>query len=236
MNTFGRSKGKVAAVRCFAGLACVVLSIGYTPKHASGAEPNKPNPYLAPADLSAAELAAFLREMQTKPKSIRQRPGFAAAMIDAAERLLEAAQSKSREELLIQAVLAKFATHHEQAVWGDRDSDARLAQLVETYGSHQDERIAAAVRFHRLEQEALAADKLEAQELPPLLEKLKQFFSSTHLDGRHLRLASTTVGIINRLEDDEQAATAYREFGALFRKSSNRRLSSYGKRIAAGAG
>src|SRR5690606_23141604 len=46
------------------------------------------NPYLAPSGLTDAELVDFLFDMQEKPKSIRYREGFSAAIVDAADRLL----------------------------------------------------------------------------------------------------------------------------------------------------
>ncbi len=90
------------------------------------------------------------------------------------------------------------------------------------------------MRFYLLERQALDADTVEPADLAPLVAELKKYCQSHELDARHLRLASATVRIINRLPDDKAAADAYREFGDWFAKSEDPELSRYGRKIGTG--
>ncbi|MCH5378002.1 MAG: TlpA family protein disulfide reductase, partial [Planctomycetes bacterium] len=52
------------------------------------------------------------------------------------------------------------------------------------------------------------------------------------LADRHLRMASSTVHAINRLEDTEQREKYFQQFGDLFAKSDSKELARYGKKLA----
>ena len=88
------------------------------------------------------------------------------------------------------------------------------------------------VKFLTLEGEARGADRLDVKKIPELLARLKAFFAKETLVERHLRLASSTVRAINRLEDVDQRNKHFQEFGELFAKSKNRRLARDGKSLA----
>jgi hypothetical protein len=209
-----------------------VLSTGGSSSTAQAEEPaTADNPYLARPKLSRTELAEFIKRMQAKPVSLRSRPGFNEAILDAADRILT---GDEHDELATDALLTKLATLHYLADKGDTKADEQLAALADELRPDERPAVAEAVRFYLLERQAIDADAVEAADLPPLLAELKKYCEKQPLDARDLRLASATVRIINRLADDEAAATAYREFGGWFAKSENAVLSRYGRKIAVG--
>jgi hypothetical protein len=204
--------------------ACALAALG------QAAEPAQENPYLARPGLSRAELTEFLKAMQSKPASLRRRPGFQDAVIDAADRLL---QENDQDEPARDAILAKFAAWHALALADDQRADKQLAALVDQWAADRREQVLAAVAFHRLEQQALAADDLQPADLPPLLAALTQHFSAQVPLARDLRLASATVRIINRLPDEQAALAAFRQLGQLWAQSGDAELARYGRKIAA---
>jgi hypothetical protein len=50
--------------------------------------------------------------------------------------------------------------------------------------------------------------------------------------ARHLRLASSTIALVNRLEDGDQREKYFAELGPIFAKSEDKELARYGKRLA----
>lgn len=198
---------------------------------ASEGTPEAPsdNPYLAPDDLSAEQLARFLERMQAKPDTIRARPGFTEAIVDATQRLLALGAD---EKLQTAAILARFEALHFVACKGDEQADAKLMELAETFQKDPRPEIAESARFHLLEKRAAAAEQLTPDERTQLLTELKEFFIGRELHRSHLRLASATVHVINLLDDREAANASFVEFGGLFAKSEDRKLARYGREIA----
>jgi hypothetical protein len=78
-----------------------------------------------------------------------------------------------------------------------------------------------------------AAD-LPLEEIPALLEEVKGFAATEKLTARHLRLASSAVAAINRLESGDEREKHFASFGGLFAKSSDPELARYGKKLAKG--
>jgi thiol-disulfide isomerase/thioredoxin len=74
-------------------------------------------------------------------------------------------------------------------------------------------------------------DKLPVDEVPGLLDELKGFFTDNKLSERHLRMASSTVKAINRLEDGDKREEYFQQFGELFEKSESKELARYGKKV-----
>ena len=184
--------------------------------------------YLARAGLSPEQLLDFIDRMRSKPKSLRGRPGFSLAILDAADRILA---SDAEASLKTAAVVEKLAELHFQSCQGDSAADAPLRDLVAAMADDRREKIAAEINFLALEQRVLAADELPAEQLPPLLDEVRAYYASRKPAARELRLASSTVRIINRLPSDEMAAKAYREFGAIFARSEDRDMARYGRQI-----
>jgi thiol-disulfide isomerase/thioredoxin len=205
------------------------------PVAADAAPPAEDNPYLAPADLSIDELAAFIEKMQRKPATIRARPGFVAAILDAANRILAAPADggmPASDDTQAMALLAKFESLHLVAVQGDEPADEQLFKLAAECKDHPREAVAQEARFHLLEQRALAVDDLPAAELPNLIDELKAYFAQTLATDRHLRLASATVRAVNLLPDKAARNKAFDELGAVLSKSADRKMAGYGKSIA----
>ncbi|HEV3002911.1 MAG TPA: TlpA disulfide reductase family protein [Pirellulales bacterium] len=226
-NDVTRAKSLYATICSALAVTCVAWTF-------AGDEPSpaEPNPYAARADLSPDDLLAFIEKMELKPKSIRRRPGFMAAIIDAADRIVAAGADEPAQ---VAALAAKLKALHFAAVSGDTKSDQQLAELARRSAADPRGKVAQAAKFYDLERRVVAADELDKKELPALLDEVKTFLTEETLDDTHLRLASATVRAINRLTGDDEAAEAYREFGELFAKSEDRELARYGRQIAKGA-
>lgn len=189
------------------------------------------NPYLAPADATAEELARFIEKSQGKTASIRRRPGFVEAIVDAADRLLAMQPAAEAEEL---AVLARFQALHFLAVGkGDaaEAAAARLQVLSEEFQNDPRERVAREALLHRLEGRAAGASELEQADLPGLIEELTTFLAEETVTERHLRLASLTVGAANLLEDKEAAGAAFDKLSEILARSDDRKVVRYARDI-----
>jgi thiol-disulfide isomerase/thioredoxin len=188
------------------------------------------NPYLAPADLSRDDLVRFLERMAEKPSSIRSRPGFDEAVIEAAERVLrENTQDKAAEIALYHLAYAL----HRRAANDVAGAQEKLEELVSQWKNDTRPSVAAWVRWLLLEQALLNVDQLPLEEVPQLLAQVERFFQENKPGAEHLRMASATVHAINRLEVAKREAY-FQKFGKLFASSADRTLAQYGKRILAG--
>jgi thiol-disulfide isomerase/thioredoxin len=198
-------------------------------------EETKPadNPYLPREGLSAEELREFIDRMQRSPKTVQLQPGFADAIGVAVDRLLAA---KPSDELRAFGLSNKMQTLHLKAMHDDETAQKKLMALVKESKDIKDKELASAIEFYLIEDRALDAGlNAKTEDLPATLEQLKKFFAAQpQLDQRHLRLASATVKIINRVADDELAQKSYKEFGELWAKSQELDLKRYGQRIAKG--
>jgi peroxiredoxin len=191
------------------------------------------NPYLPREELTAAELREFIERMQQSPQTIKLQPGFAEAIGVAVDRLLA---TDADGELRAFALGHKMQALHLAAMHDDEAAQKKLMDLVKASKDTKHKELAAAVEFYRLEDKALDAGlNAKTEDLPAALDELKKFFAAQpELDRRHLRLASATVKIINRVADDELAQKSYQEFGELWAKSPELELKRYGQRIAKG--
>ncbi|MFO0902002.1 MAG: redoxin family protein [Pirellulales bacterium] len=188
------------------------------------------NPYAPRPDLNAQELQTFLEKMLDKPKSIQQRPGFSEAIVIAADRLMALPDASDKAALL--AVTTKLEIFHRQAATGNLEANKQLAELIG--GLLEDKRpaVAKAVRHLALEQKTNKIDDLKPEEVQALLSELRTFFTEEQLEERHLRLASNTTRLINKVDDEAEREKLFAEFGGLFAKSTNRTLARYGKKLA----
>lgn len=195
------------------------------------ADPNaaapEDNPYKADAGLSVAELVDFLFDMHDKPNSIRTRPGFTEAICDAADRVLA---GKPSEKFHRVAATMKFEYLHRDASLGNEAADKKMKEFAI---AQKDCAIAEVADWVKLVQfEAETSDKMEAAQVPAQLAKLKEFFDKQTLENKHLRLASLTVGIINKLDEGKVREQHFVDFGKTFAKSSDKQLARYGKKLA----
>lgn len=196
------------------------------------------NPYLPREGLTAEALRDFVQRMQDAPKTVQTQPGFAEAIEVAVDRILAANPS---DELKAFAISNKLIALHRAAMYGDEEAQKKLSKLIDEARELEkkglkDKEFAKLVEFFELERRAMDASlNAKTEDLPKTLEELKKYFAGEEeLGTRHLRMASTTVKIINRLADDELAQRSYKEFGELWAKSQEYELSKYGKRIAKG--
>jgi thiol-disulfide isomerase/thioredoxin len=199
-----------------------------TPDEASDID-RSVSPYAPRAGLSNAELIDFIFDMQDKPTSIQRRPGFAEAIALAADRILAGQPTDKHCEL---AAEAKFAALHAAACQGDEGADQQLAEFAKQMRDHRLKKIADRAQFFLLEQKTVQADELPLDAIPALLEELAAYLADRSLDESHLRLASSTVHAINRLEDEDQREEYFQKFGETFAKSSSKDLARYGKKLA----
>lgn len=186
------------------------------------------NPYSAPAGLSPAELVDFIFDMQEKPKSIQARPGFAEAIVEAADQIL---QAETQDKFQIIAAESKVDVLHKKASLGDQQADRELMQFAAQMKDDRRERIAKQVQFLLLERKAIDVEQVPIDTVPELLDELKQFFAREKLTARHLRLASRTIAAVNRLDDSQAREQYFTEFGNLFAASSDKELARYGQKL-----
>lgn len=187
------------------------------------------NPYAAPEGLTPQQLVDFIFEMEEKPKSIQRRTGFSQALIEAADTILANQPSAKLEQI---ALLTKFRLLHNRACEDDAAGEAALNALVEQLQHDTRGPIRAEVQHLQLERRVLDSDALAVDRLPELLAELKTFFEGRELTARHLRIASSTVHVINRLEDPQEREKRFTEFGSQFAKSTDRELARYGRKLA----
>ena len=191
----------------------------------------KRNPYLAPADLKVDQLTRFIQRMQSKPETIRKRSGFVEAVIDAAERVLNAEPDDKQRTV---AALNLMDVLHNEAVLGDQQADDKLMAWAQKLASDSQEKIVHAAGLHLLEKRAMASRKqlLSDEELTKLYTELKDYLADEKLTRKHLRLASETIGVLNRLSDRKAAEKHFDELGGLLAKASDADLARYGRQIS----
>jgi thiol-disulfide isomerase/thioredoxin len=192
------------------------------------------NPYAPRADLKPLELVDFIDRMFDKPKSIRERPGFVEAIVIAADRLLANPETPAKFQLV--AIDAKIRVLSEASNRDEKEADDQLAAFVESLAKDERPTVASVVRFLRLERRVMQAETKEAAEIQELLGDVRDFCRQEKLEGKHLRLASHTVRLINELADDDQREKLFTEFGGLFAKSGDKTLARYGKKLAEPSG
>ena len=190
------------------------------------------NLYLAREGLSPESLLDFIERMKAKPKTIRVRPGFSLAILDAADRVLA---SDADAGMKSAALVEKLVELHFQALQGDAAADEQSRELARALRDDKREQIAGEAGFILLEERVLKADDLAAQDLPSLWDEVRAHFAARTPESRDVRLASGAVRIINRLPDEETAQQAYRELGAALARSEDRELTRYGRKIEQGA-
>lgn len=195
----------------------------------NAAENEKVNPYAAKADWSNERLTDYVLKMQEKPKSIRNRNGFSEAMCDACERVL---QNKPTEIQSLIAIESKAAILQRWSSFGGPEVEQKTRAFVAEFGEDPRPRAKRAVEV--LARELKLADAMQApvDGIAETLTDFKSYYEGEKLDGRHLKMASNTVALINRLEDGDAREEHFKSFGELFAKSKDKELSRYGKKLA----
>jgi len=180
--------------------------------------------------LTPDQLIDFIFNMEEKPQSIQRRDGFAEAIIEAADKIL-AADTKDKYHVI--ATISKLRVMHKKASEGSKKFDVALTKYADQLKDDPRKQVAREVAFYRLERRALDAEKLNPDALRKLLADVAEFVRNTKLEAKHLRLASATVGAINRLEDLSEREQYFKQFGELFATSRDKELARYGRRLAA---
>ncbi|MDA7977833.1 MAG: TlpA family protein disulfide reductase [Pirellulales bacterium] len=188
------------------------------------------NPYLAPKTATTEQLVKYLEKMRTRPETIRRREGFGVAIVEAAERVLNAEPDDNQR---VVAALALFDSLHERAVLGDDNANKRLMKWADKLQGDSQASIADRCQLHLLEQRLATARNLDAttDETAQLLADLETYFTANQLSSLHLRLASKTIGLINGIADVDQRGEQFDKFGELFGKSKDRQMQQYAKQI-----
>ncbi|MBX9792272.1 MAG: redoxin family protein [Pirellulales bacterium] len=190
------------------------------------------NPYLAPSGLSTAELVAYLDKLRLRPETIRRRPGFGAALVETAERVL--ADSKAEPDQVVAARVAQLDGLAILADGGDRTAADRLVKLADEHLSDGRCRVANEARFHRLESLLLRGGPIDAAEVPKLLDEVEQYFATEKPDERHERLAIAAIRLLRSLENADEVNRRSQSLGKLLVTSPARKLARYGKRLSEG--
>jgi thiol-disulfide isomerase/thioredoxin len=92
-------------------------------------------------------------------------------------------------------------------------------------------RVTRQVEFYERERRVLDAAEMPLDQVPALLKELQEYYAKEKLTDRHLRMASSTVALINRLEDGDQREEHFVSFGNAFAKAGDKELARYGKKL-----
>ncbi|MEZ6115086.1 MAG: TlpA disulfide reductase family protein [Pirellulaceae bacterium] len=96
------------------------------------------NPYAPPAGLSAFELLEFIWDMQEKPNSIQQRPGFTDGIVTAANQILDSdAAAKQKQE----AILAILKFRHQDAVANVKGAESQLQEAIQRFAADENAKV-----------------------------------------------------------------------------------------------
>src|SRR5262245_47152845 len=215
----------VAAQALFTAPALVAVE---PPENAAGEDAS--NPYLAKPGLKPSELIAFIQKMLDRPQSIQTRPGFAEAIVESCDRVVKADGATKSEQLL--AIQTKLAMLHREACDGKESADKQLMAFVEELKGDERPEVAHEVAFFRVERRVLEAKELPLEEVPVLLKDVQTYMANEKLSAKHLRLASSTVAAINRLESGDEREAQFVKFGQIFSKSGDKEMARYGKKLA----
>ncbi len=187
------------------------------------------NPYSAKPELSNELLVEYLQKMEDKAKSIRRREGFADAIIEACDRVLAKEPTAAHAQYVTET---KGLTLHQRAAEGNADAQKQLEKFAAEWSNDTRPRIARLVELFRREEQSLAALEKTPEEIQQALKSLQEYFATEKLDVQHLRLASNTVALINKLEDNAVREKYYQDFGGLYANSRDRAMARYGKKLA----
>jgi thiol-disulfide isomerase/thioredoxin len=210
--------------------ALLVVMPGAAAAQDDEAAPAAQNPYIPRSGLAPDALRRYIERLEESPRTLQGRPGFAQGIVVAADRILAV---DPEGELRRFALLTRFRWLHQAAVGGDDDAEARIGLLAAQHLDDSDESVRAEARFLELEHRAGEVANLDQGQLATLADELRTFFEGqAELGERHLRLASRTVAVVNRIDDDQLATQLYRQFGALFAKSAHGELAKYGRKLA----
>jgi len=194
------------------------------------AEPPAPNVYLAKPGLSSSQLTDWVLKMLDKPKTIQAREGFSAAIVEACDRVLADKSAKETEQLL--AIENKLVVLHKAACNDDAAADEQLKEFVASLKDDTRPRVTRETDFYRQERKVLDAAALSPEECAKLLPELQAYYAKEKLAAKHLRMASGTVELINKIADGDAREKHFAEFGNLFAKSTSKDLARYGKKLA----
>ncbi len=196
------------------------------------------NLYAPPASANTEDLVAYIFKAADKSPILRTREGFIDGVAEALQRVID---GEPKPHQLRAAAVTAFTILHDQACLGDEAADKHLMLFADKLKEVEDKRIASAVELYQLEDMAHKANEMEIAKIPEVLVKLRDYFEKEKLEQKHLRLASTTVGLINLLESEDPEESAelaelresyFKLFGGMFAKSKFKRLAKYGKRIS----
>jgi thiol-disulfide isomerase/thioredoxin len=212
-------------------LSSLLLGTLHFEPEAATETPAEANPYLPKSGLSATQLEAWLEKMLDKPKTIQSRPGFSDAVAEGCDRLMNS-QPKPSDSALLLAVETKLHILHQAACQGSDEADEKLQATVKQFEKDERAKIAKLITFYQAERKALDGEEAAVEKVPETLAELKEYFEKEKLAARHLRMASATVALINRLEDGDEREKQFEQFGKTFATSSDKELARYGRKLA----
>ena len=142
------------------------------------------------------------------------------------------ADPPAKDAELLLAAETKFDTLHKSACGGDTKADEQLAAFCDQMKDDARPQIAAHVQFFALERKVLEGEKVPPEQIEAVLKEVADYLAKEKLAARHLRLASSTVALINRIEDSAAREKHFVSFGNTLAKSSDKELARYGKKLA----
>lgn len=208
------------------------------PKDAATETTSEKDIYTVPEG-SPAELLKFIQGFKDQePKGLNGREQIRAHLTKANQAIVTAADkilgAKTDENTRTAAVKAKFEALAMLRRLGVVTGDKLLA-LAEEYQKDSNKQIAGEARSYLLANQLEKADAGNIAEMKPLVDKIKEHLSMSSLDRRDFGLAIGTAQKLEQAEHNDLAANAYRQFGALLSKSSNKQVADYAAKMEGSA-
>lgn len=214
---------------CAAASLCLLLAAEVTRGEQQDAPPvADDNPYRAAEGLSPDALMQYVARMLERPATVRVRPQFMAAVIDATDRI----QAADIDELRAQAILAHLEVLHFAALSGDGEADRRLEALAPKYEQDPGDEVARAARLYILEYTALNADSDDKELLKQFLSDSEQLLAESEPGPQHRRLLTLVVKAARLIEDKTMVQTLTASMAKRLKKCNDRELVPLRKALA----
>lgn len=165
------------------------------------------NPYRAAEGLSPDQLLEYIAKMLKRPDTIRARPAYVAAVVEATNRVLA---TEIDEPQRCQATLAQLAVLHFAACSGDTAVDRRLEELAPRYEQDTCDEVALAARQYVLEYTALNADSDDEEAVKQFLTDSEQLLSESTPGPQHARLLVLVLKATRLVADETLVRTLSR--------------------------
>jgi len=225
----------VAVLALFLGFAILVPMV-----QADGpASPGASDPLAVPNG-TPEELLAFIKQLQrpkresgTRAERMAKRQQTAAAIVAAADKILESAAD---DTVVADALAAEFDTLPLLGRLGDKNANEKISALVEKYANDPRAAIAQAVKLRelarRFDEMERAADLNDTEALKELVAAVKENLSAGEVNEAKAGLVIRAVQLIRKARATDLAAEALPEMATMLMKADDPKSVALGAQLA----